>query len=69
MYYLICVSKFCSRLESWKCGCKSNLGKRNLCLNHVKGLIVLTSCLHVENLCFRDGPSGLLGKYDVSAVE
>lgn len=58
-------------LESWKHGCKSNPGieKRDLHLKHVKGLIVGTRCLCVENLCFPDEPLDLLEKHDVPAVE
>lgn len=58
-------------LESWKHDCKSNLGieKQDLCLKYVKGLIVVTRCLCVENLCFPDEPLGLLEKPDVPAVE
>lgn len=58
-------------LENWKHGCKSNLGieKQDTCLKHVKGLIVATRCLCVENLCFPDEPLGWLEKCNVPAAE
>lgn len=55
-------------LKSWKRCCKSNPGieKWNLCLKCVKGLIVITRCLCVENLCFPDESLGLLEKQQLN---